>query len=289
VIPIPASKSLIGLALLLLAQAGAGEIRAVQVSITDKQGRPVDGLIAEEVAILENGVARDLASIRRDDRPLTAAILVDTSQAVASQLRLNVIEAVGSLLRRLPEGSRYTLWTTGARPEKVVELTEDPVLGVKALRSTFPQGGNTILDGLIEAMRDLNQVEGERNTLIAISGQGVEFSYTDHRQIVDLVSEFDVMFMGVLFREGGGDSDTIRRLDYVFGELASKTGGLFESPLSVLGVTQATARVSGDLDGQYRLRYATLPNLEKRKLEVQVARPDIRVRVSMPEAEARKQ
>ena len=59
---------MIGLALLLLTQAvaGAGEIRAVQVSITDKQGRPVDGLMAEEVAILENGVARDLASIQRD-------------------------------------------------------------------------------------------------------------------------------------------------------------------------------------------------------------------------------
>ena len=282
---------MIGLALLLLTQAvaGAGEIRVVQVSITDKQGRPVDGLMAEEVALLENGVARDLASIQRDDRPLTAAVLVDTSQAVASQLRLIVIEAVGSLLRGLPEGSRYTLWTTGARPEKVVELTDDPVLGVKALRNTFPQGGNTILDGLIEAMQDLNLVEGERNVLIAISGQGIEFSNTDRRQIVDLVSAFDVMFMGIVFREGGGDADTIRRLDHVFGELAKRTGGLYESPLTSLAVKRGTSKISGDLRGQYRLRYATLPDLEKRKLEVQVARPDIKVRVSMPETEAREQ
>jgi hypothetical protein len=200
-----------------------------------------------------------------------------------------VIEAVGSLLRGLPEGSQYTLWTTGARPQKVVELTDDPVLGVKALRNTFPQGGNTVLDGLIEAMQDLNLVEGERNVLIAISGQGIEFSNTDRRQIVDLVSAFDVMFMGVVFREGGGDADTIRRLDHVFGELAKRTGGLYESPLTSLAVKRGTSRISGDLGGQYRLRYATLPDLEKRKLEVQVARPDVKVRVSMPETEAREQ
>jgi len=282
---------MIGLALLLLTQAvaGAGEIRAVQVSITDKQGRPVDGLMVEEVAILENGVVRDLASIQRDDRPMTVAVLVDTSEAIASQLRLIVIEAVGSLLRGLPEGSQYTLWTTGARPQKVVELTDDPVLGVKALRNTFPQGGNTVLDGLVEAMQDLNLVEGERNALIAISGQGIEFSNTDRRQIVDLVSAFDVMVLGVVFREGGGDADTVRRLDHVFGELAKRTGGLYESPLTALAVKRATSRISGDLDGQYRLRYATLPDLEKRKLEVQVARPDVKVRVSMPETEAREQ
>ena len=282
---------MIGLALLLLTQAvaGAGEIRAVQVSITDKQGRPVDGLMVEEVAILENGVARDLASIQRDDRPLTVAVLVDTSEAVASQLRLIVIDAVGSLLRALPEGSQYTLWTTGARPQKMVELTDDPVLGVKALRNTFPQGGNTVLDGLIEAMQDLNLVEGERNVLIAISGQGIEFSNTDRRQIVDLVSAFDVMVMGVVFREGGGDADTVRRLDHVFGELARRTGGLYESPLTSLAVERATAKISADIDGQYRLRYATLPDLEERKLDVQVARPDVEVRVSMPETETGEQ
>ncbi len=277
---------MIGLALLLLTQAGAGEIRAVQVSITDKQGQPVAGVRAEEVALLENGVARDLASIQRDERPLTAAILVDTSQAVGSHLRLNVVEAVGSLLRGLPEGSQYTLWTTGDRPRKAVELTQDPILGVQALRRTFPRGGSTMLDALVEATRDLNKVEGERNAVIAISGLGIEFSDTYRRRVVEIVSGFDVVFMGVLFREGGSDGDSVQRLDYVFGELAKKTGGLFESPLTALAVRRATARISADIDGRYRLRYATLPDLAEGQLEVQVARPDIEVRVSIPAAEA---
>ena len=64
---------------------------------------------------------------------------------------------------RLPEGTRYAVWTTGDRPTKVVDSRRRRAAaaqGPEARRSRT--GGNTLLDALVEASRDLQKKEGER-------------------------------------------------------------------------------------------------------------------------------
>jgi hypothetical protein len=133
------------------------------------------------VALVENGVHRDIASFARDSRPLTLAILVDSSAAVGSAYRLNLVEAVVGLVARLPEGTRYSIWTTGDRPTKVVDYTEDRGAAGAALRRVAPQGGNYTLDALVEASSDLQKLakEGDRTAVVAVTGLGPEFSYRD--------------------------------------------------------------------------------------------------------------
>jgi hypothetical protein len=49
----------------LLAQAAPAadvEVRAVSLTVTDDKGNAVEGLSAEDVALLENGVARDVVA-----------------------------------------------------------------------------------------------------------------------------------------------------------------------------------------------------------------------------------
>ena len=45
------------------APAAEAEVRAVAVTVTDEKGNPVEGLLPEEVALLENGVARVVTSL----------------------------------------------------------------------------------------------------------------------------------------------------------------------------------------------------------------------------------
>src|SRR5882672_7455599 len=104
--------------------AGDGEVRSLTVTITDAKGDPVDGLAPEEVALLENGVLRDLTALEPDTRPLAVAVLVDTSAAVAPTFRLSMVEPINDFLKRLPLGSTFALWTTGDRPSKVVDYTD---------------------------------------------------------------------------------------------------------------------------------------------------------------------
>jgi VWFA-related protein len=270
---------------LVLAQAGASpasteqaQVRSLLVTITDDKGRPAEGLAPEEVVVLENGLARDVVALLPDRRPLTVAILVDTSANMNSDLR-QVLDPLVAFLMGLPSGSKYALWTTGDRPLKLVDYTSDPLEASQALKRVAPQGGNTVLDALVEASADLKKKEGERSAVVAVTKIGIEFSSRDRYRVVEQASANAPLFMAVKIDEGGESFESLAKYDYVLSELTRKTGGVFETVLTSLAVGHALERVGGALRGQYRLRYATVPEIKERKLEVKVSRPGVRVRM----------
>jgi VWFA-related protein len=289
--------SALTLAVLLLAQASPAvapgtEIRALTVTLLGEKDQEVTDVSVADVALVENGVQRDVASFQHDVRPLAVAILVDSSAAMGSAYRLNLVDAVTAFVSRLPEGARYSLWTTGDRPAKLVELTDDRGAAGAALRRIAPQGGNYMLDGLAEASADLAKVarEGDRRVVVAVTGVGPEFSYRDKQRAADEAEKSAELFLAVEVEAGGtpdGTSDFEARtnLSYALDRLAKATGGRFDLIMSWMGVDGALQKLSAHLRSAYRLRYVTLPDLKKRKLELSVARPA--TKVLLPGASAR--
>lgn len=267
---------------LVLGAAQAAELHTVEVALTDESGAPLSGVVPDEVVVVENGVAREVARVERDERPLRLAVLVDSSQPVEGAFRTRIVDAVAGFLGRLPEDARYTLWVTGDRPEKRAGPTDDPSLGHRALQRVAPRGGNTLLDALVYATRELEAREGERAVVVAVTGRGVEFSNRERRQVVDQALPGAELFEAVQFREGEATLEMELSYGYVLQTLTERTGGLYEQPLSAMGVEDALRRVSGDIAGRYRISYATLSGMEEREIEVQVARPGAAVRVIPP-------
>jgi VWFA-related protein len=284
--------SALALAVLLVGQAPAAtaagtEIRALTVTLLGEKGEVVSDVSAADVALVENGVHRDIASFARDTRPLAVAILVDSSAAVSSDYRLNVVEAVVGLVARLPAGSRYSIWTTGDRPTRVVDLTDDRGAAGAALRRVAPQGGNYTLDALAEASADLAKAakEGDRKAVVAVTGLGPEFSYRDKQRAAEEAEGSAELFLSVQVDAGGGDFDTRTRLSYALERLATASGGRADQVLSYMAIESALKKLSAHLASAYRLRYATVPGLKKRKLELSVARPGTKVLI--PQASLR--
>ena len=274
---------------LLLGQAAAAgtEIRALTVTLLDAKGQEVSDVSVADVALSENGVNRDVASFARDSRPLTIAITVDTSAAFSSDYRLNVVEAVVGLIARLPEGTRYALWTTGDRPTKVVDYTEDRGAAGAALRRVAPQGGNYTLDALAEATADMVKLarEGDRTAVVSVTGLGPEFSYRDKQRAADEAEGRAELFLSVTVDASAADFDSQTRLSYAFDRLATASGGSDDQVLSYMALDKALRKLSAHLASAFRLRYATEPDLKKRKLELRVARPDTKVLI--PQRQAR--
>lgn len=274
---------------LVLAQAAdrPAEIRSLSVSVTQGRDEPVGSLTLEELAVVENGVARTVTRVERDTRPLSVAVLVDTSAAVETAYRLNIVDAVLGLLARLPEGSRYELWTTGDRPTRIVEFGADVAEARRALQRIAPQGGSTLLDAIVEAGERLKKQEGERRAMLVVSALGPEFSSRDRFQVIERTLGYGLeLFYAVLIEEAAG-ADREMRLNYeqTLSELAAKTGGLLERPLSSLAVDNSLKKIARDLAGRFRISYATLPEIKQRKIEVKVARPGVRVRVGRSSTE----
>ncbi|MFI5184010.1 MAG: VWA domain-containing protein [Vicinamibacteria bacterium] len=267
--------------LLQAAQPPDAEVRSLTMSVVDAQGAPITGLVRDDVAVLENGVAREVASVEPDTTPLVVAVLVDNSQEVGSAYRLHVVDPVASLLAHLPEGARFTVWTTGDRPTKVTDLGDDVAAATGALKRSLTTGGNTVLDAVVEATRDLKKQEGSRSAVVVVTGMTTSFANRDRRRVVEEARKNADLFLVVQFQEGGADVEARTDYGYVFDMLTKKTGGLYEMPLSAMGVAQAVKKLEAELR-RYRVSYATLPEIKDRKLEVQVARPGAKVRVTPP-------
>jgi hypothetical protein len=272
------------LAVFLLGQAApstaAGtEVRALTATLLDEKDQPATDVSVADVALLENGVTRDVTSFKPDTRPLSVAIVVDSSAALGSSYRLNVVDAVLALLRGLPEGTRYALWTTGDRPTKVVDHTDDRQSAGDALKRVAPQGGNYMLDAVAEASADLAKLsrEGDRKVLVAVTSLGPEFSYVDKYRSAEVGEKNLDLFLGVEIEAGQADFEVRSNISYVYDRLARATGGRQEVSLSAMGVDDALRKVGAHLRAGYRLAYATVPDLKKRKLDLSVARPGTKV------------
>lgn len=276
--------SALTLAVFLLAQAAPAtapgtQVRALTVTLLGDKGQEVTDVSAADVALAENGVSRDITSFKPDGRPLSVAVLVDTSAAMGASYRLNVVEAVVGLVARLPEGARYALWTTGDRPTKVVDHTDDRRAAGEALRRVAPQGGNMMLDALAEASVDLKKLsrEGDRTVVVAVTGTGPELSYRDKHRSAEEAEKNAELFLLVQIEGGEADYEMRSNLSYVMERLGRSSGGRYEVILSPMSTDNVLRKLSSHLRSSYRLAYATLPDLKKRKLELSVARPGTEV------------
>jgi VWFA-related protein len=264
-------------------QEAEAPTRTLDVWIVDEKGAPVEGLTSQEVAVMEDGSARIVTRVERDTRPLTVAILVDSSAPQATSYRLNLVEAVAGFVRKLPDGTRYTLWTTGDRPKKALDLTDDRSQVSPALRKVFPTGGNTLLDAIHEASGELGERESERTAMVIVTGVGIGFTSISRQKVVDDVGRRGATVMAVQFEERGAPdiqaagSDQLTRADYdyVLSNLTRKTAGVHERPLSAMGVDTALDKVAAALGGRYRVTYASEGDTPKR-VEVQLARPGVK-------------
>ena len=259
--------------------------RTVTFWAAGEKGEVVEGLTTDEVVVMEDGAARVVTKVVRDERPLTVAIVVDSSAPLATVYRLNVVDPVAEFVRQLPPGARYSLWTTGDRPRKAVDFTDDRTRAAAALRKTFPTGGNTLLDALTEASEELEKREADRTVMVAITGVGIGFTSHSRQSVVDMVRKTGVQVMAVQYEErgtedfqaAGADQVTRADYDYVLGNLTA--GGVFEHPVSAMGLGTSLRKVAAALSG-YRATYALDDAGRKAgKLEVQIARPGVKARV----------
>lgn len=280
----------LALSAVLQPQGGPWTLRAL---VTDSRGTPVRDLEPNDVSLSDNGAAVPLDLFERDERPARVALVIDSSQPMATAYRVHFIEAAQTFIASLPSSTHVSVWTSGDRPDKVIDDIDLAQEGstkdlVSRLRRVAPTGGNTLLDAMVEASADLQKSEGQRRILVVLSAEGPGFVNDTRDGILERVLKTGVEFAGVLIAErgeatGGGEVSS-EDYDYVLSNLSNRTAGRIERPLSVMGATVALRKVAADLLTTYRLSFHSTAS-RKFKLTLQVARPGVKVRLSVPQKE----
>jgi VWFA-related protein len=256
----------------LFAQA---DERVIYTSVVDRDGAPVLDLTSKDFIVREDGQAREVLRVARDNDPLQIALLVDNSVSMRPSLSL-LRRAVTAFIDATREDVQLALITLAERPTVVVGYTTDRVALRKAADKMFAlEAANYLLDGIAETSQGLAKRTMLRSAIAVITGMGPEMSYRQYTEVLRFFRAAGASLHVVQVGTGIGE----RGREIVVSKGTSETGGRFDEVLVPTGLELKSRQLAVELSNQYRVTYARPSRLvPPSQVEVSVRRADLHAR-----------
>jgi VWFA-related protein len=256
------------------AHAQADE-RVIYTSVVDKDGAPVLDLGIKDFIVREDGQAREILSVARDNDPLQIALLVDNSVSMRPRLSL-LRKAVAAFIESTRDDVQLALITLAERPTILVGYTTDRAALRKAAENMFAyEAANYLLDGISETSQGLAKRTMWRSAIAVITGIGPEMSYRQYTEVLRFFREGGASLHVLQLGSGIGEQGR----EIVVSKGTSETGGRFEEVLVPTRLELKSRQLATELSNQYRVTYARPSRLvPPSKTEVSARRPELRAR-----------
>jgi VWFA-related protein len=154
-------------------RSGASGV-AVDVSVRDRNRRPITGLKAEDFEVLDNGVPQQVEEISYAKRPIDVTVALDISHSVTGVMLERLRRGVTDLMGDLGRDDRLKLVLFNLRIMRTVDFTTDTKLVGNAIKSATPGGGTALLDTI--AVAAASPTASDRRHLVVIFTDGADSS-----------------------------------------------------------------------------------------------------------------
>ena len=240
------------------------EIVTVHATVRDKGGRLVPLLPRDDFELLVDGKRVDIAAFANNPRPITAALMIDTSESMIGRL-LWARDAGLALVNALGPNDRLRLGSFGHEAVVSPHLTGDPAILRRVLNSELWPGGATPLwDALQTAISSIEKEEGRRAVLTISDGMGMampsEIGLTP--RMLDRALDSGVIVYAV-----GGMPNALGLLK----EIAEKTGGGYIRRPDAVDVATLMRQIVNELRHEYLIGFVPpVPDGREHSLSVRV-------------------
>jgi len=230
------------------------DVRAValDVLVTDRKGRFVQGLKSDDFRVLEMGVPQELSFFTASRTPVTVLLLLDSSASVRSNLR-SVQKAANRFIDKLEQPDRARI---GFFHERVVfgpRFTDDMKEHSAMINQMHPQRSTHLYEAIVESLDKLEPVSRRKALLVFSDGedQGSQTSIEDALEATRS-SHVSVYSVGLL---GWSADEGMYTNRWFLDELARLTGGRAFFPKNDKEMREAFDRIRAELHHQYRMGY----------------------------------
>jgi hypothetical protein len=257
--------------------------REMFVSVLDQADKPVLTLGVPDFIIREDGRAREVLRARIATDPIDIALLVDTSQALGSQVN-DVRKALEAFVARMRPQAQISIVGFGDRPTIYADYSNSPEQLARGIGFIFPiQGaGAYVLDAVGEVLQGLGKRKPERSAVVILFAGGREFSTAVYQTLVNGLkargTSLNVVTIGTATPP---DIQSIegRNRELLFDRGTVETGGRRENILTSMAAGDALERLAAELLGQYRVTFARPDTLvPPQRTEVAVRPPGLKAR-----------
>jgi Ca-activated chloride channel family protein len=242
---------------------------ALDVLVTDDEGRFVSGLKASDFRVLEQGVAQPLGFFSAGRTPVTVVVLLDSSASVRAHL-LPIQKAANRFIGKLAPGD---LARIGFFHDQVVfgpRFTDDMAEHSAMINQMRPQRSTHLYDALVASFEKLEPAR-DRKALLVFSDGDDQGSRTSMEDALEAARQADVSFYAVGIRGWSAAGGTHANQD-LLERIARLTGGRAFFPENEKHMQRAFDRIRAEIHNQYRMGYVPASGGEgpRRWREIQV-------------------
>jgi Ca-activated chloride channel family protein len=242
------------------------------ISATDKKGEFITDLERDEFKVFENDKEQRIIDFYAETRPITMAILIDTSGSMRDKIR-EVHAAAGAFVDTIRDIDNALVIDFDDNVFLIQDLTNDHEALKEAITSTEPLGATSIFDAVHAAYRKIGKIDGRKAVILLSDGEDTSSQFGFKRVLNEAKTNNTIVYtIGV----GGGSIDR-----NVLEEFAQNTGGKAFFVKKADELSEVYQRIADELGNQYYLTYST-DNEDWDghwvKIRVESERPGVKVR-----------
>lgn len=169
------------------------------VIASDRGGRHVADMKAEEFTVAEDGAEQKVAFFAAVAEPFSVVLLIDTSASTTVEKLRQVQDAAVAFVEQLRPGDRVKVISFDDALRDLSGFTGDRGVLAAAIRATRPGSGTRLYDAFDVAYRALRRLKGRKAVVMLTDGvdfHSAQRTYDDNRRAVE---ESDVVVYPVRF------------------------------------------------------------------------------------------
>jgi Ca-activated chloride channel homolog len=247
------------------------DLIVLPVTVTNKQGQFVSGLVASNFHVYENGRLQPISHFESEDLPVAVGVIVDHSGSMIARRNEVIAGAMAFVEASNPQNEEFVINFADrpilALPENV-SFTSDVNELKAALLGPYARGRTALNDAVIAALQHVSMHQASKRVLILISDGGDNASRHTFAQALRMAQTDNIAVYAV----GLLDQDSADQNPKALQVLARETGGLAYFPSTTDDVLRVCRQIAQDIRHQYTIAYIPADDRhgEYRKIRVNV-------------------
>lgn len=262
------------------------EVVSLTVTVTERDGRFVQGLPQEAFSVFEDGVKQDVIFFSGTQLPTALGLLVDTSASMNEKLPVAQQAAIG-FIQRMRADDILTIVDFDSRAEILQGFTPDQEKLTTAIKRTTAGGSTSLYNAVYVALNEFKKIraassqqEVRRQAIVVLSDGEDTSSLVPFEEVLELAKRSEVAIYAIGLKESNGKGRPLggfSESDFVLKQFAMETGGKAFFPTSADQLTAIYSSVADELAAQYTIGYASRNQRRDgrwRRVVVRVERPN---------------
>jgi len=222
----------------------------VTASVIDKDRNFVEDLAKEDFRLFEDDIEQEILDFTIETRPITMAVLIDTSGSMREELTQTQTAAKG-FVNTLRQVDQALIIDFDENVYLLQSVTSDHGLLHAAISGTDAEGGTALYDAVYAAYRRLRRFDGRKAIVVLTDGADTNSRFS-YKKVLELTRTNDV----VVYSIGLGATVLDIGIRGSLKQLSDETGGRYFFPNNAKELDNVYHEIAQDLRSQYYLAYA---------------------------------